>query len=331
MKVQPTFYSFAAGELDERLLARTDIDAASHGAKQMVNLIGKSAGPAMSRGGTRVIFASPTYDNNKETRLFSGPWGVYGNYAYFFGNVLGMVSDPYLSDTSLSLVTPSGLAGLKLNDSHAYDVLKGTGIRIESVYSRIANYVVSSDPISSYTGSDTYHIAIQFASRVPKGLMVQILERASDSSVLATHTIYPINCEYVLFSFVQDPALYNIDVFFELTTEDYSVVRVDSINLYDVIPGSYYDIGQHISSSFLTTNYYRDVRCAYHPITNDIILTHPSMAPRRLYYNSGGIATAAISFTSTPSEWTGSNYPSVCTFFQGRSWWAGCPNNPSKL
>lgn len=40
---------------------------------------------------------------------------------------------------------------------------------------------------------------------------------------------------------------------------------------------------------------------------------------------------AAISFTATPAEWTGSNYPSVAAFYEERLVWAATPNEPQTV
>jgi hypothetical protein len=36
-------------------------------------------------------------------------------------------------------------------------------------------------------------------------------------------------------------------------------------------------------------------------------------------------------FTDIPEQWTGDNYPTCLTFFQDRSWWAGCVLNPETI
>lgn len=38
-----------------------------------------------------------------------------------------------------------------------------------------------------------------------------------------------------------------------------------------------------------------------------------------------------VSFTAQPAEWTANNYPNIVTFYQQRTVWTGCPNNPQTL
>lgn len=40
------------------------------------------------------------------------------------------------------------------------------------------------------------------------------------------------------------------------------------------------------------------------------------------------VTFGAVTFTGKPTEWTGDNYPTTMTFFQDRTWWAGCKDNP---
>ncbi len=63
-----------------------------------------------------------------------------------------------------------------------------------------------------------------------------------------------------------------------------------------------------------------------------LYLAHPSYAPRKLSrtgHTSWTLAT--ISFTATPAEWTGSNYPGTVAFFEERLVWAGTPAQPQTV
>lgn len=63
-----------------------------------------------------------------------------------------------------------------------------------------------------------------------------------------------------------------------------------------------------------------------------LYLAHPNHAPRRLSRTAHTAWTlATISFTATPAEWTGSNYPGVVAFFEERLVWAGAPAQPQTV
>lgn len=56
---------------------------------------------------------------------------------------------------------------------------------------------------------------------------------------------------------------------------------------------------------------------------------HNDYAPRKLTLTPPATwVFSTVSFTATPGEWIAGNYPSCMVFFQGRSWWAGCPSDP---
>ena len=72
------------------------------------------------------------------------------------------------------------------------------------------------------------------------------------------------------------------------------------------------------------------------PGADQIYFLHPSVAPwggpvsdtSPAYDNTLTFGPATVSFTGTPSEWTGDNYPTCMTWFQDRTWWAGCKDDP---
>lgn len=63
-----------------------------------------------------------------------------------------------------------------------------------------------------------------------------------------------------------------------------------------------------------------------------LYLAHPRFAPAKLSRTGDTSWTlTTITFTSTPAEWTGSNWPSTVTFHDGRLWWGGTPNEPQTV
>lgn len=59
---------------------------------------------------------------------------------------------------------------------------------------------------------------------------------------------------------------------------------------------------------------------------------HDQHAPQELVFTPPSTwILQPIVFTAAPVEWAVGNYPSTVTFGQGRSWWAGCPNNPQTI
>lgn len=63
-----------------------------------------------------------------------------------------------------------------------------------------------------------------------------------------------------------------------------------------------------------------------------LYLAHPNVAPAKLERTGHTSWTlTAISFTGAPAEWTTGNYPGSVSFFQGRLWWGGTPNQPQTI
>ena len=63
-----------------------------------------------------------------------------------------------------------------------------------------------------------------------------------------------------------------------------------------------------------------------------LYLAHPNYAPRKLTRSGHTSWTlTSISFTATPAEWTGSNYPGTVAFFDERLFWGGTPNQPQTI
>lgn len=63
-----------------------------------------------------------------------------------------------------------------------------------------------------------------------------------------------------------------------------------------------------------------------------LYLAHPNHAPRKLSRVGHTAWTlTTISFTATPAEWTGTNYPGVVAFFEERLVWAGAPAQPQTV
>lgn len=63
-----------------------------------------------------------------------------------------------------------------------------------------------------------------------------------------------------------------------------------------------------------------------------LYLAHPRFAPRKLTRTGDTAWTlTTISFTGTPAEWTGANWPETVTFHDGRLWWGGTPSQPQTM
>jgi len=65
------------------------------------------------------------------------------------------------------------------------------------------------------------------------------------------------------------------------------------------------------------------------PNSDDIWMLHSDVAPQEM--TAAAWTLGAISFTNAPAKWVVGNYPTTCTFYQGRSWFAGMYNDPENF
>ena len=119
---------------------------------------------------------------------------------------------------------------------------------------------------------------------------------------------------------------------FEFSVVQAYVIEVSSEGVFRF----YMDGGQVLSSGLpyeVAHPYGADLTDLQWVQSADVLyLAHPRFAPRKLSrtgHTSWTLTT--ISFTATPAEWTGSNWPSTVTFHDGRLWWGGTPAQPQTL
>lgn len=113
-------------------------------------------------------------------------------------------------------------------------------------------------------------------------------------------------------------------------TESYVVVLVDSVlKVFDTETGNEeYSVASPYTASMLG-----EVHADLAPGNKIMYFAHPDVAQQQLVYDPSvpSWTLSAITFSSPPSQWVANNYPSAVEFGQGRSWWAGCPDDPQTI
>ena len=77
-----------------------------------------------------------------------------------------------------------------------------------------------------------------------------------------------------------------------------------------------------------------DIHTVESPDGEALYMLHPNVSPRKVTYDFATdtyTAVTNVTFTATPAEWGGVNYPATGTYFQGRLWLAGTPNEPQTI
>lgn len=116
------------------------------------------------------------------------------------------------------------------------------------------------------------------------------------------------------------------------TSRSYSrEVYVDSFNLYSssiLVPDQTDFAAPYADTELAALQYVQS------PHGNrELFITHPNHPTYVLYFDTGlpGMVLEPAVFTDPPPEWTGSNYPAICTAFQGRLLLGATPANSERL
>lgn len=68
------------------------------------------------------------------------------------------------------------------------------------------------------------------------------------------------------------------------------------------------------------------IQTVRHPSTARLYIFHPNVPTQQLDFDGTTWTLVAVSFTAQPAEWTGTNWPRTGTFFGGRFYLGGTPN-----
>lgn len=351
MDVNPIFSSFAAGEIDGKLHARTDIKAADHGAAELRGLIGSVKGPAVTRGGSRELLDI----EGSNARLIARPFEDKGDVTFLFKE-----------DGNFVMASPSGRAkyddvifapgasmptgyGTTVTGDASVEIVPG-GIVLTANNEGTAQVVLPMlDAPTNFT-TQPHAFTVRFAEVLPPSL---------DEIETGDEDLFPASADV-------EVGLYNITAGAPVSTSvvsgtdcvrgyGESVATTSQAGLYVKLTAgaTQYQSGRVskpvqitiVSYGMFDTNVAQDefahpydsedlpfLNFCSNPIDGTIYITHWAYAPRVLEVDVGGDPVInTISFTSAPAEWGADNYPTVCTFFQGRSWWAGNPANSNYI
>lgn len=332
MKTYPLFNSFAVGELDPKLHARVETDVYRNGAKVMTNMVSQPSGPAVSRGGFRLLqtisnvtgvkFLPVVRTTDLEVSALLTAYDSTSTY-YVFGFGLSGLASEYSNFGDHVITKPDPTLITSFPNSQAFSYMEKGGLILHSQSNHEVE--VQFDDIAS---TDTeFLVTIRFEKQLTTDVVIEISEYLSPSeNLLGTYTVNNTDCFRTL---VTKTSTYDLRVTMSLTSwvpVDVCVTGISAIATNLSVTGTTHVYTQADLPS---------IQFAEEPSTGYIIITHPSYAPRILYPNatgfSGSWTLSTITFTAAPSQWTSGNYPATCCFYGGRSWWSGCPSNPGRL
>lgn len=344
MKGRPQFNNFSGGELDPRLHARTDLPEYQAGVKTMRNMIAQNQGPAVTRGGTRVIgvigqagiehsiirFAKQQRGEfeaiNFHTVKQAGPLSGFTQYA----SISGVLFD---SATRLedNILLDVGNANVTLTkDADNGGIVWNPGrLRFFTAYNAGTTATHSARlNVPDPTGFTTYTVSIRFDRVLDLGGAVLTISAsevvaAVESEIMSFDVDNTNYCTFEI-DFDNSSTAWYIDI--ELTSSYDTEVSIISITGGGDLTGDY--DGLFVATYPATVESYRHV---VDITAEQVILLHPGLAPMGHAWTATGHTPLPIAFTSAPAEWVAGNYPSICAFYKGRSWWSGCPSDPSTI
>lgn len=320
-KLTPIQLSFAAGELSPRMYARTDSRGYREGTKLHRNMIPVSQGPTKRRPGS---FIRGVFQNVTNVRLV--PFTVAGDEVYILAFVNNQL---YIFDETGNPAKPEKilnprfqLAGTNWTPFTGSPPQAGTvtfNIGSVELNPTDTNPAAVRQNVTGLTLGQPYRLrfygfATNFRIRAGNAAGANDLgEDFSGSSNVAQLTVTPTATN--VWIEVAQPAGVGAPT---------GVIASGSMT-------SNADPGQ-----VLATPYNQDtlqfLQYEMAPAGRLMYFANPLAPPQKLSLSGAGTWTfEVVAFTAPPADWVANNYPAAITFFQGRLWFGGTPQQPSKF
>lgn len=329
-KFLPFQQSFAAGEISPKLYGRFDIEGRKAGVELMENFLALPQGPAFKRWGFEY------YDQVIPNHVVDGDMEDTGTDEWTAVNGASLAKNSgtvHGGSNSLSVTESGGTDPAARQD--LLTIVKGVEYRLTGwIYSdgncNAKIYVQEDGGDSTVYGtsgdvSASSWTEVTFTFTVPEGEeAILLLEHDATNGDGFVAYFDDIDIEET-----EALALGKIFGFPISFNEAYFVViTAGAIAVYAVGDPDPVFTDVHV----YTDEEVKDLQAEITPEGNKMWFASRTKAPMELLYSSGPSFTFQdISFTATPAEWTGTNYPGTITFHQGRSWWGGTPDEPATL
>ena len=319
--------SFQAGELSPRFFGRSDTEFYQRGLAKARNVVIDKRGGAFRRRGARNRGQVPVTAN--DVRVFTKQI-----HAFRFDTILIYESEMMVIAPGIDFQSANLLSNPKFDDDSNWTVAQDSSasraifrnnICILKPQQNNGEQKVSIRQQATVTAStsDSHTVRIQQAKtrllRIKIGTTEQGTEIADvyDDDELIEFTFTPNNATYwVEIESDGDTSLGSELVFVgTLATAD-----VGGLGITYTAPWEERQI--------------EDIHIIQSPTGEKLYFLHPNVEPQVLEYDfatDAYTAVAAVTFTSPPAEWTGTNWPSTGTVFEGRLWLAATPNEPQTV
>ena len=326
MKMHPIQESFAAGEVTPRVQTRITTELYSQGLEELTNMIPLRHGPVQRRGGMQY---NSTYPGSVNGKLFTFHVSPAQSFVVVVSDDgLLRVNDETGQVLEANLLTNAffddGLTGWT-DDSDANAGVQWSNGTVGFGSSQVGRDAILFQSITIGVGeeNDDHQISIVSvpSSRLAR-LTIMVGTAANLSDIDEFILVEGIN------SLTFNPAGTStvfITVVFEGVEPLTTFWTVDAIRCAHIASGGV-EFAHPWSADDIS-----EMQAEMPPNENAMFFVAPRVAQQELTYDkvTDVFGFAAISFTDPPPVWTGANFPGTVTFFQGRSWWGGTPNQPA--
>ena len=335
----PIQSSFAAGEISPKLYGRFDTPGYQQGLQVCKNVISDSRGSLFRRPGFQFKYSITA----SEARLFSFTFSRDEPFLMMFtdklltisaSNAGGLGTELLLNNDFLTDGVLTPWADLSIGTS-TVEVVGGACVMVPGSGDPAGpNFARISQPVAIPTVTD-YKIRIQGNFTGPVGSEWQVWMGSTPGGAEFSSDVIPSGSTYFELDY---PEVSAVEIYVTVYAPGWDVVgnpdtsgNVDAISFKQIIPSQAL-VGLIVP---YLANEVTAIRGQMSPDGLYMIMTHPRYAPQFVQYDPvlGNWTTGTWSITNPPAEWTATsgNYPTTMAFFQGRSWWGGCKDDPETI
>lgn len=338
--LQPIQQSFESGEISPRLLGRTGTERYQTGLAQCQNFLPRSHGPAELRPGSEIIDKSGDLANDDDLRVLALDVNLSQTYAVTIGGTYVQVFDPagpVNNDASgVELIYnprfEGGLAGWLHRSAPEGDVswrAPGEVVMTAVGDTQWAQIGQGFDVPNPAAAEHTLTLSIlAFAGNDPAAtVQLQVGPSFGDGTYLETTVTSGEKLQLSVPGPTATIAWVTLTVTATIAAPE-QLWTVDDLSVREFVGAPTLARWASPYAGFSRAAIFSEP----HPTLNALTLWHPAIAPYELAVTPAGAWTLApIAFTSKPADWVDGNHPRTATFFQGRMWAGGTPDQPTRF
>lgn len=339
-KILPIQNNFSAGILSPRLHSRSDIEEYRAGVKDSVNFVPLRHGPIETRAGTRFL------------NTFEGTVGKLLSFQLTPDSNIGEGFPVIITDTQISLYgTNSATSGQDIIVNGSFS---GGGANWEQVGpsavvfdGEVATLEADLDEDTGVsqklTVSESTGHLISFVSPSPSEDRSPLIHVSVGTTKGGTDILDKTRINPVGFNSGTNTEVWV--TFWVLAGNYEDIVDTEPGNNFVITGTPFRDLDDAAVSapspqqSIVTFDHdwtpemVPNLKGTMSPDGNVMYILSGDLVPYKLEYDVSisSWTFEALTFTDAPTDWVDGKWPTVATFFQGRSWWGGAAGKPNTL